>query len=105
MTSVEEFLIEMNHALRTGQFEQLERLQSQMESIADDVRETDPTALGRIRDLAQRSTRLLSSARLGLQEAKRQHQDIMNPNRRFVVYHPDGRKRDLLIGGGITIRG
>lgn len=105
MTSTEELFFRMNQALRFGQFDQLKPLQEELELLADQLKETDPEGLNRLRDLAGRSAKLLLSARLGLQEGQQQYRDIRNPNSRIVVYHPDGRKRDLMIGGGTSVCG
>lgn len=105
MTSAENLLHQMNQALRTGRFDQLADIQTELERVSEQLRETDPLVLERLRDLAQRSARLLLSARLGIRESQRMYQDIQNPNSRVVVYQANGRKRDLMIGGGTTIRG
>ena len=105
MTSPENLFHQMNQALRTGQFDQLADFQAELEQITEKLSETDPLVLDRLRDLAQRSARLLLSARLGIRESQRMYQDIQNPNSRIVVYQANGRKQDLMIGGGTTIRG
>ena len=105
MKPTEELFLRMNRALRFGQFDQLKPLQEELELLADQLKETDPEGLKRLRDLAGRSARLLLSARLGLQEGQQQYRDIQNPHSRIVVYHPDGRKRNLMIGGGTSVCG
>ncbi|MEY8880382.1 hypothetical protein [Donghicola sp. XS_ASV15] len=95
----------LDTALRAGNFAALEELISELEIYDEKLVGSTEDDLKTAAHRSARTARLLKASRLGILEAKEILRDIQNPESRFVLYRPNGQKRNVMVGsGGKSIR-
>ncbi len=95
----------LDTALRAGNFSALEELLPELETYGERLVGTAEDGLKIAAHQSARTARLLQAARLGILEAREILRDIQNPDSRFVLYRPNGQKRNVIVGsGGKSIR-
>ncbi|NVO25956.1 hypothetical protein HJ526_00860 [Donghicola sp. C2-DW-16] len=98
MNSILEKFNKIDAAIMSGRFSDLQSVIDELHSIEIEASAYSTKDLEDISRRAERTAKIINSARIGLKSAQLAHRDICNLGSRFSCYRSNGQRQDVFIG-------